>query len=106
MGKEWSFDADSGDTLFIYIFWGRAESGKAEAAGGRRAGIDAKEAVLFGRGDTFRVRALEEDVRFILLSAKPLNEPIAWGGPIVMNTSEELQLAFRELDTDQFIKKR
>jgi len=43
-------------------------------------------------------------VRFILASAPPLHEPVAWGGPIVMNTREELQLAFEELRAGTFIK--
>ena len=60
--------------------------------------------VLFNEGDTFTVKASEEGVRFLLLAGAPLKEPIAWGGPIVMNTDEELQLAFRELDENTFIK--
>jgi redox-sensitive bicupin YhaK (pirin superfamily) len=42
--------------------------------------------------------------RFLFISGKPLNEPVAWGGPIVMNTQEELEKAFRELDEGNFIK--
>ena len=45
-------------------------------------------------------------IRFILLSGKPLKEPIAWGGPVVMNTKEELDQAFKELDEGNFIKKQ
>jgi redox-sensitive bicupin YhaK (pirin superfamily) len=44
-------------------------------------------------------------LRFILLSANPLKEPVAWGGPIVMNTKDELSLAFDELKNNTFIKK-
>ena len=43
-------------------------------------------------------------VRFILVAGKPLNEPVAWGGPIVMNTQEELELAFHEFQNNTFIK--
>ena len=46
----------------------------------------------------------EKGARFILLAAKPLLEPVAWGGPIVMNSREELNLAFEELDKGIFIK--
>jgi redox-sensitive bicupin YhaK (pirin superfamily) len=45
-------------------------------------------------------------VRFLFISGKPFREPIAWGGPIVMNTQEELRQAFDEYENDTFIKKR
>lgn len=54
--------------------------------------------------EEIRVKAGPEGARFVILAGKPLHEPIAWGGPIVMNTREELNLAFRELDNDTFIK--
>jgi len=60
--------------------------------------------VLFDRGDQVVVSAGAEGVRFLLISGKPLEEPIAWGGPIVMNTREELQLAFDEYQNGTFIK--
>lgn len=54
--------------------------------------------------DEVIVKAGPEGARFFLLAAKPLREPVAWGGPIVMNTDEELNEAFRELDNNTFIK--
>ncbi len=54
--------------------------------------------------DTVVVRSGKQGARFILLAAKPLREPVAWGGPIVMNTQEELEHAFAELDNGTFIK--
>jgi redox-sensitive bicupin YhaK (pirin superfamily) len=51
------------------------------------------------------VKAIE-DIHYIFVTGKQLNEPVAWGGPIVMNTPEELELAFRELDEGTFIKKK
>ena len=66
--------------------------------------ISAKHAVLFDAGSTFKVKADSNGLRFLLMSARPLREPIAWGGPIVMNTREELDLAFREIKEDKFIK--
>ena len=64
-----------------------------------------KTAVLFGAGGHVTIEATpERDVRFILFSGKPLREPVAWGGPIVMNTREELDLAFEELRSGTFIK--
>jgi len=60
--------------------------------------------VLFGEGDEIQVRAGTDGLSFLLISGKPLNEPVAWYGPIVMNTEEEIQLAMRELRNDTFIK--
>ncbi|MCG6959913.1 pirin family protein, partial [bacterium BMS3Abin03] len=51
------------------------------------------------------VQAGEEGIRFLLISGKPLKEPVAWYGPIVMNTQAELQKAFEELQNGTFIKK-
>lgn len=63
--------------------------------------------ILFSdEGDMISVSAGEEGVRFLFFSGRPLHEPIAWGGPIVMNTQEELDQAFREYQNDTFIRKR
>jgi len=50
------------------------------------------------------VRAGDDGVRFLLVSGRPLREPVAWRGPIVMNTQEELRQAFDELDKGTFLK--
>ncbi len=60
--------------------------------------------VLFDRGDEVTVQAGDEGVRFLLVSGKPLEEPVAWYGPIVMNTQEQLRQAFEELDKGTFLK--
>jgi quercetin 2,3-dioxygenase len=60
--------------------------------------------VLFDRGDEIVVQAGPEGIRFLLVSGKPLEEPVAWYGPIVMNTQAELQQAMRELQSGKFIK--
>ena len=60
--------------------------------------------VLFDRGDEVVVQAGDEGIRFLLVSGKPLEEPVAWYGPIVMNTQAELQQAFSELKDGTFIK--
>jgi redox-sensitive bicupin YhaK (pirin superfamily) len=60
--------------------------------------------VLFDRGDEIVVQAGEEGIRFLLVSGKPLEEPVAWYGPIVMNTQQELEQAFNELRNGTFIK--
>ena len=68
--------------------------------------IREKTAVLFGAGDGVQLEAApDKDLRVILFSGKALHEPIAWGGPIVMNTREELDLAFEELRNGSFIKR-
>lgn len=68
--------------------------------------IREKTAVLFGAGDGVTLEATpDQDLRVILFSGKALHEPIAWGGPIVMNTREELDLAFEELRNGSFIKR-
>ena len=60
--------------------------------------------VVFDRGDEVTVQAGDEGVRFLLVSGKPIAEPVAWYGPIVMNTQAELQQAFSELRSGTFIK--
>lgn len=60
--------------------------------------------VRFGNGDEVSVQAGPKGIRFLLISGAPLNEPVAWHGPIVMNTRQELQQAVRELNNGTFIK--
>jgi hypothetical protein len=60
--------------------------------------------VLFDDGEQISVSTEKDHLRFLLVSGKPIGEPVAWYGPIVMNTREELQLAFEELDSNTFIK--
>jgi quercetin 2,3-dioxygenase len=62
--------------------------------------------VLFDRGDEIVVQAGPEGIRFLLVSGKPLEEPVAWYGPIVMNTQSEIQTAMSELQSGKFIKHR
>ena len=60
--------------------------------------------VLFDRGDEIEIQAGDEGIRFLLVSGKPIEEPVAWYGPIVMNTREELQRAYAELRAGSFIR--
>jgi redox-sensitive bicupin YhaK (pirin superfamily) len=62
--------------------------------------------VLFDRGDEIAVQAGDEGIRFLLVSGKPIEEPVAWYGPVVMNTQEELRQAMSELQAGNFIKHR
>ena len=58
-----------------------------------------------GQGEQVVIKAEDSPVRFLLVSGKPIGEPVAWYGPIVMNTQEELQIAFEEFEKGTFIKK-
>ncbi|HVY94545.1 MAG TPA: pirin-like C-terminal cupin domain-containing protein, partial [Bryobacteraceae bacterium] len=60
--------------------------------------------VLFDRGDEVVVQAGDDGIRFLLVSGKPLEEPVAWYGPIVMNTQAELRNAFDELEKGTFLR--
>lgn len=93
-------------TAFIYLI-----DGTLAVEGGLSTYEHKGCAVLFsasngnvGEKETIRVKAGENGSRFVLLTGKPLREPVAWGGPVVMNTREELDIAFQELDNNTFIK--
>jgi redox-sensitive bicupin YhaK (pirin superfamily) len=62
--------------------------------------------VLFDSGDEITIQAGDEGIRFLLVSGRPLREPVAWYGPIVMNTEQELRQAQAELRNGTFIKRR
>jgi hypothetical protein len=65
---------------------------------------DNRSLILFDSGDEVTVEAGDEGIRFLLVSGRPLREPVAWYGPIVMNTQQQLQQAFEELDKGTFLK--
>ncbi len=77
--------------------------GEADAADTTDA-IGNRSLVVFDRGDEVVVQAGEEGIRFLLVSGQPIEEPVAWRGPIVMNTTEQLQQAYSELREGTFIK--
>lgn len=95
-GTSWNLTLDPLYTLFLYIVRGSVQTDNQE--------VPYHRAVLFGEGDTLSMKAGSEGARIFLYSAKPLGEPIAWAGPIVMNTKDELALAQRELREGKFIK--
>lgn len=99
-GTAWSLPTDETATLFVYIMEGSGWFDESDTTL-----IPSKRAVLFSPGDKLAVKAGEKGLRFLIFAGQPLNEPIAWGGPIVMNTREELQKAFQEIDAGTFIKK-
>ena len=70
------------------------------------ADVENRSLVLFDRGDEVMVEAGEDGIRFLLVSGQPLREPVAWYGPIVMNTQEQLQQAFTELREGTFLREQ
>jgi redox-sensitive bicupin YhaK (pirin superfamily) len=70
----------------------------------KRKLIDIEHLVIFKDGDTVKISTDDKSLRFLLVSGKPLGEPVAWYGPIVMNTQEELDIAFEEYRNGTFIK--
>jgi redox-sensitive bicupin YhaK (pirin superfamily) len=67
--------------------------------------VDNRSLVLFDRGDEVEVQAGESGIRFLLVSGQPFQEPVAWYGPIVMNTQQELRQAFEDLEKGTFLRK-
>ncbi|MCO5386564.1 MAG: pirin family protein [Desulfosporosinus sp.] len=98
-GFQWRLESDQNATLFIYIVEG-AGYFDTEA----QTLIDQRKAVLMNKGEEFFAQAADKGLRFLLFSGQPIEEPIAWGGPIVMNTHQELQQAFKEIENGTFIK--
>jgi len=95
---EFTHPAKPGHTVLAYIIDGRGyldEEGDLLSSG---------ELAWYGSGGKITVSATDQSVRFLLISGRPIGEPVAWYGPIVMNTQEELQLAFEEYDSGTFIK--
>ena len=97
-GHTFVHSTDPTYTAFIYVIGGAGHT-EGEA-------LENGKLVLFGEGRQLAVRAAGEPLRFLLLTGKPLNEPVAWRGPIVMNTQAELEAAFREYRDGTFIKQQ
>src|SRR5207244_3223194 len=117
-GQRKRFKIDTTRNAFAYVFAG---SGTFRDASNPRAVLTEHVAkpdsgpvydvsnhslVLFDSGDEIVVQAGDEGIRFLLVSGKPIEEPVAWYGPIVMNTQEQLRQAIAELQDDTFIKHR
>ncbi len=116
-GRRKTLPVDTRNHAFAYVFEG---SGRFEGASDpfgvlTEKEIDSEELlirdqtgdrslVVFDAGDEITVQAGERGIRFLLVSGKPIEEPVAWHGPIVMNTHDELQQAFRDLNNGSFIK--
>ena len=85
--------------MFLYVIGGNGYTG-AES----ETSLSNETIVLFEDGDQVMITTEGEPVRFLFLAGKPIREPVAWGGPIVMNTREEVQQAFREYEEGTFLK--
>ena len=90
-------EAREGYTSFCYVIKGTGEVDDTK--------LEQGHLMLFTEAGNITVKAIE-DIHYIFVTGKQLGEPIAWGGPIVMNTQEELDIAFRELEQGTFIKKK
>ena len=106
-GTLWRYQETPNDqTLFLYLIEGTL------AADDALVDFEEKACAILMSGSSLKnsdydevlVKAGPGGARFFLIAGRPLKEPVAWGGPIVMNTEEELQEAFQELDNDTFIK--
>jgi redox-sensitive bicupin YhaK (pirin superfamily) len=99
-GIEQTFDVNPEHTVFAYVFEGSAYFDQQMAHP-----VAAGTLVKLIHGDQVFISAPDTRARFLLIAGKPLNEEIAWRGPIVMNTKEELYQAFEEYQTGNFIKR-
>ena len=117
-GRRKTLPVETGRHAFAYIFEGSGTFRDAsqpfgvltEKEGGDgeilvRENVGNRSLVVFGSGDDVTVQAGDEGIRFLLVSGKPIEEPVAWYGPIVMNTNAELQQAVNELRSGTFIKR-
>lgn len=104
-GKRRVLPVETTSHAFAYIFAGEGQFRDAsEPRDVQGESTGNRSLILFGQGDEVVVQAGGEGVRFLLVSGQPLGEPVAWRGPIVMNTQEELQQAFRELQQGTFLR--
>jgi hypothetical protein len=117
-GKRKSLPVETTRHAFAYVFAGSGKFGNAsdpQAVKTEEVGstgiatateADNRSLVLFDRGDELSVQAGPEGIRFLLVSGQPLQEPVAWRGPIVMNTQAQLRQAFEELGQGTFLKQQ
>jgi redox-sensitive bicupin YhaK (pirin superfamily) len=116
-GKRKTFPVEIERHAFAYVFEGSGSFSYASQPFGvltekqidgeeilLREPVGDRSLVLFDRGDEVTVQAGDQGIRFLLVSGKPIKEPVAWYGPIVMNTKAELQQAVNELRNGTFIK--
>ncbi len=96
---EFEYYFDPGFKAFTFLVQGEANFNPE-----KEELVNYPKGVLYSEGEYVKVSTKEKSGRFLLVAGKPLDEPIAWGGPIVMNTKEELDQAFKEIKEGTFIK--
>jgi redox-sensitive bicupin YhaK (pirin superfamily) len=102
-GRSFTHPVKPGHTVFACVLEGEGHfAGPPDAPGARASGEGTL--VLYAPGDAVVVTADRRLVRFLLVSGEPLGEPVAWYGPVVMNTQDELRTAFREFEQGTFVK--
>ena len=94
-----SHEVKAGHTAMAYVIGGE---GTFDVKEGYR--VSNRDLVLFSDGDSIWAQSFEKGFRFLFISGKPIREPVAWRGPIVMNTRDELRQAFKEYGEGTFIK--
>lgn len=97
--SEFNYDVDEGHTVFAFVIQGQGYFNSQ-----RSQLINQESIVLYGHGEEVSISSTDDHLRFLFISGKPIDEPIAWRGPIVMNTDEELRIAFEEYHNGTFIK--
>ena len=110
-GKAKRLPVERSQHAFAYVFAGSStfrDASQPRAVRNELGDYDAgnRSLVLFDAGDEVTVQAGDEGIRFLLVSGKPIEEPVAWYGPIVMNTEEQIRQAYSELRNGTFIKER
>ncbi len=98
-GTTFDISVPGGHTVFTYVIEGEAVFGDSASVF-----VPKEQVILFEDGDTVRITTHDAAVRFLLVSGKPIGEPVAWHGPIVMNTDDEIKTALREYQNGTFIK--
>jgi len=98
-GSTFEHEVPPDHTVFAYVFEGEGRFG----ADGSSASGDGS-VILYGPGSQVAVSTEKKPVRFLLVSGRPFGEPIAWYGPVVMNTEKELETAFQEFQDGTFVK--
>ncbi|MFN2110515.1 MAG: pirin family protein [Anaerolineae bacterium] len=99
-GTTFSHRTKAGHTVFAYTTW---RSGKGSFAPGASP-VGPMHLIIFNDGNGLEITAGDENMHFLLISGEPIREPVAWYGPIVMNTQEELRIAFEEYQQGTFLK--
>ncbi len=100
-GARFDHPVKRGHRAFAYVLGGR---GRFDESSGEV--VDSENLVIFRDGERVHVEGMDRPLRFLLVSGKPLREPVAWWGPIVMNNRREIEVAVEEFQNGSFVKRR